>query len=82
MIEFVFFADRLAALVLEHALQLLPFKDQDIRTRTGVPYVGKVLDAQVRPTPWCLTAARSRSYKFASFASLCAASRFFGRVDA
>jgi len=38
--DFVFYADRLIRLVVEHALGILPFKEQTVTTPSGEPYVG------------------------------------------
>ncbi|GJN90267.1 hypothetical protein Rhopal_003268-T1 [Rhodotorula paludigena] len=42
--DFIFLANRLSTLVIEHALSLLPYRENPIETRTGIPYVGMALD--------------------------------------
>lgn len=39
--DFVFFTNRLACLVIEHALSLLPFEDVTVETASGLSYAGK-----------------------------------------
>jgi uridine kinase len=43
MPDFIFFANRLSTLVIEHALSLLPYQDSPITTRTQIPYTGQEL---------------------------------------
>lgn len=38
--EFIFYTDRLATLIVEHALNFLPHAPKEIRTPTGVHHVG------------------------------------------
>lgn len=38
--EFIFYTDRLATLIVEHALNFLPHQPKEIRTPTGVDHVG------------------------------------------
>lgn len=38
--EFIFYTDRLATLIVEHALNFLPHQHKEIRTPTGVQHVG------------------------------------------
>lgn len=45
--EFVFFADRLSTLLVEHSLQHLPYSKKTVTTPVGVPSYGQKLDAQV-----------------------------------
>jgi uridine kinase len=45
--DFVFFTDRLAALLMEHALQHLPFIPKTVTTPVGAEAHGKKLDTQV-----------------------------------
>ncbi|GAA5857900.1 hypothetical protein JCM9279_001812, partial [Rhodotorula babjevae] len=42
--DFIFLADRLSTLVIEHALSLLPYRETAIETRTGIAHVGMELD--------------------------------------
>ncbi|TNY18640.1 uridine kinase family-domain-containing protein [Rhodotorula diobovata] len=42
--DFIFLADRLSTLVIEHALSLLPYREKAIETRTGIAHVGMELD--------------------------------------
>jgi len=44
--NFVFFADRLSTILVEHALQHLPYVPKIVVTPVGVPSHGKELDAQ------------------------------------
>ncbi|GLB40392.1 putative uridine kinase family protein [Lyophyllum shimeji] len=44
--DFVFFADRLSTLLVEHALQYLPYTDKTVTTPVGVVSHGKKLDVK------------------------------------
>lgn len=44
--EFVFFANRLSTLVIEHALSLLPYRPKPIVTRTQIEHTGQELDIE------------------------------------
>jgi uridine kinase len=46
--NFIFFTDRLSTLLVEHALQHLPYLPKNVITPVGVKAHGKKLDAQVR----------------------------------
>lgn len=46
--DFYFFADRLATLLAEHALQFLPFVPKVVMTPIGVEYHGQKPDTPVR----------------------------------
>ncbi|BGP49578.1 Uridine kinase [Rhodotorula kratochvilovae] len=41
--DFIFLANRLSTLVIEHALSLLPYQAKDIETRTGIAHTGAEL---------------------------------------
>ncbi|CAG8482903.1 1545_t:CDS:10 [Ambispora gerdemannii] len=45
--DFIFYAERLATLVVERGLEEFPFKDVEITTPVNVNYLGKQLDAQL-----------------------------------
>jgi uridine kinase len=45
--DFVFFADRLSTLLVEHAMQHLPYVSKSVATPVGVTSVGQKLDATV-----------------------------------
>lgn len=55
--DFIFFADRLATLLVEQALRILPYADHTISTGAGHSHPGKKLDAKVRS--YCLTTSSS-----------------------
>lgn len=38
--DFIFYADRLSTLIVEHALTFLPHSQRDIVTGNGVPFTG------------------------------------------
>ncbi|KJA22917.1 hypothetical protein HYPSUDRAFT_163894 [Hypholoma sublateritium FD-334 SS-4] len=44
--DFIFFTDRLSTLLVEHALQYLPFVPKSVTTPIGVETLGKKLDTQ------------------------------------
>lgn len=44
--DFVFFADRLATLLVEHALQHLPYDSHTVTTPVGVEAKGKKIRAE------------------------------------
>ena len=45
--DFIFFVDRLATLLVEHALGVLPYRPKSVTTPVGVECQGKELDASV-----------------------------------
>lgn len=45
--DFIFYSDRLVRLLIEEAINFIPFKDQDIVTPVGQHYSGSVLDSKV-----------------------------------
>jgi uridine kinase len=49
--DFIFFTDRLSTLLVEHALQHLPYLPKTVATLVGVEAHGKSLDAQVNFQP-------------------------------
>lgn len=60
--EFIFYTDRLATLIVEYALNFLPHQSKEIRTPTGVDYVGMASCEEVRPPEFStLTADNSPS---------------------
>lgn len=80
--EFIFYTDRLATLIVEHALNFLPHAPKEIRTPTGVPHVGmgnceevsRGDDRGTDPSPssglrFCARAGRSRTACGASSAT-------------
>ncbi|KAJ6619783.1 armadillo/beta-catenin/plakoglobin [Mycena sp. CBHHK59/15] len=44
--DFVFFVDRLSALLMEHALQYLPYSSKTVTTPVNANFTGKVMDAK------------------------------------
>lgn len=48
--DFIFFMDRLSTLLVEHALQHLPYTPKEVITPIGAEAQGKTIDAQVRET--------------------------------
>ncbi|KAH3743876.1 uridine kinase [Pelomyxa schiedti] len=44
--DFMFYSDRLVSLLIEQALQLLPYVSKTVTTPTGAPYEGKVFTAK------------------------------------
>lgn len=48
--DFIFFADRLATLVIEAGMNLLPFAPCEVITPTGATSKGLKLAAEVRPS--------------------------------
>jgi len=44
--DFIFFADRLATLLVEESLCCLPYKDHSVTTRAGHQHTGKTLNAK------------------------------------
>lgn len=45
--DFIFFVDRLATVLAEHAMENLPYVDQEVVTPTEETYEGKKLEANV-----------------------------------
>jgi len=44
--EFIFYSKRLMRLLIEYALSMLPFRDEQVETPQGVSYSGKRIDTQ------------------------------------
>ncbi|KAI0064778.1 armadillo/beta-catenin/plakoglobin [Artomyces pyxidatus] len=44
--DFIFFVDRLATLLIEKAMEKLPYRDKKITTPVGVETTGKIIDAE------------------------------------
>jgi uridine kinase len=49
--EFIFFTDRLSTILVERAMEFLPFRPTTVTTPTGADAEGSVLDA---PVSWLL----------------------------
>ena len=45
--DFIFFVDRMATLLVEKALEVLPCSSKSVVTPVGVEYFGKKVDASV-----------------------------------
>lgn len=45
--DFIFFVDRLSTLLVEKAMELLPYRQKTVVTPCEVAYHGKELDAEV-----------------------------------
>ena len=52
--DFIFFTDRLATLLVERALEKLPYREVTIETPVGVQSKGKTIDAEVCLLHICL----------------------------
>lgn len=46
--DFIFFCDRLATLLVEKAMEQLPFRPRTVVTPVGIEAKGKELDVEVR----------------------------------
>ena len=60
--DFIFFTDRLATLLVERAMEKLPYREVTIETPVGVQSKGKAIDAEACALPriclFCLDGPR------------------------
>lgn len=47
--DFIFFTDRLATLLVERAMEKLPYRNVTLETPVGVQTTGKAIDVEVCP---------------------------------
>lgn len=47
--DFIFYADRLSALIVEKALELIPYTPKTVRTSLGLEYEGVERSEEVSP---------------------------------